>query len=551
VEALLKIWAQGDSPWYYFIGSEGPWNTFDFTIVLLANPYIDFTKGADGLEIFRLIRLMRLVKVFRKIPQLRMILMGLIGGLKSIVYIVVLMALTFYLYGLMGIIIFRDSNDPWHFKTVAVSMLTLLRVATLDGWGNIFYINYLGCDVYPNIYYYSELEQVGDQWPPIGENNVGTEVFTSYQGFGRIGEISECTQGVGRPVLTTLYFMSFIILASFCMLSLFVGAVSMSMSESMEKMQEEKEEARKKERRGQLEAEIERLSHADSIERRVRSQVLLLKQAFTGLVLDPEAEAYEEKQSYKDQPWKLRMKEFCRLCGRISDHSTFQRFVTAAIILAGIQVGLGTFEWMDHYNYVKTGQETRFDWWTMLDYVIVAIFWFELVLKIIAEEGRLQHVFKYSWNCFDAFVLIMTHSVSGNAVLILRLLRLLRVLKLMRALPQLQVIIEALMNGISSIGFISVLLGIFFFFFGVIGKIIFADNDPWHFGTLHMSIVTLFQLATLDDWTIVMYINLYGCDVYGGGYVPASLGIAPLPPLLHAPFSIPLSYNAYNVNTCA
>ena len=86
-------------------------------------------------------------------------------------------------------------------------------------------------------------------------NNTKEKIIESHT----LGAMAYCPEGAGngRPVITTLYFLSFIVLASFCMLSLFVGAVSMSMSESMEKMSEEKEAARKSARRAQLETEIE------------------------------------------------------------------------------------------------------------------------------------------------------------------------------------------------------------------------------------------------------------------------------------------------------
>ena len=48
-----------------------------------------------------------------------------------------------------------------------------------------------------------------------------------------------------------------------------------------------------------------------------------------------------------------------------------------------------------------------------------------------------------------------------------------------------------------------------------LGVGLFKPNDPWHFGTLHITFVTLFRCATLEDWTDVMYINIYGCDKYG------------------------------------
>ena len=41
--------------------------------------------------------------------------------------------------------------------------------------------------------------------------------------------------------------------------------------------------------------------------------------------------------------------------------------------------------------------------------------------------------------------------------------------------------------------------------------------DPWHFGTLHNAVLTMFRCATLDAWADVMYINMYGCDKYGYG----------------------------------
>ena len=60
-------------------------------------------------------------------------------------------------------------------------------------------------------------------------------------------------------------------------------------------------------------------------------------------------------------------------------------------------------------------------------------------------------------------------------------------------------------------GFIAIILFIFFYVFAIIGMIMFKENDPWHFGTLHISLLTLFRCATLEDWTDVMYINMHGC----------------------------------------
>jgi len=67
----------------------------------------------------------------------------------------------------------------------------------------------------------------------------------------------------------------------------------------------------------------------------------------------------------------------------------------------------------------------------------------------------------------------------------------------------------------SSISYIMLLLLFVFYTFGVTSIIFFRANDPWHFSDLATSMVTLFRIATGEDWTDVMYINMYGCDAYG------------------------------------
>jgi hypothetical protein len=46
-----------------------------------------------------------------------------------------------------------------------------------------------------------------------------------------------------------------------------------------------------------------------------------------------------------------------------------------------------------------------------------------------------------------------------------------------------------------------------FYLYAICGMIIFAPNDPWHFGNLTVAIFSLFRAATLEDWTDLMYIR--------------------------------------------
>lgn len=169
-----------------------------------------------------------------------------------------------------------------------------------------------------------------------------------------------------------------------------------------------------------------------------------------------------------------------------------------------------------------------------MDLVILFIFIVEVVLKLIACGFEPKQYFvgrEWRWNNFDfsivfasvVFLILYPPSFelstgedseggAGGVVMVLRLVRLLRVLKLLKAYPQLQVIISALMQGIVSIAYIFVILVLDLYVFAIVGMILFQQNDPWHFGSLHFSLLTLWRCATFEDWTDVMYIQIEGCD---------------------------------------
>ena len=216
VEILLKMGGEGLAPWRYFTSKEWRWNNFDFIIVMLCMPFVDL---GNSIALLRLFRLMRLAKLVRKVPQLQMIIMGLVGGLSSIGYILLLLFLVFYLFAIAGIYAFRE-NDPWHYGDLWTALLTLFRASTLEDWTDIMYINMFGCDTYTNVYISDEARQPDNReyW---------------------------CTFPQEKYWLTQIYFLFFIIISALVMLSLFVGAVTMSMTESMDEMKKEDEEKQK------------------------------------------------------------------------------------------------------------------------------------------------------------------------------------------------------------------------------------------------------------------------------------------------------------------
>ena len=63
--------------------------------------------------------------------------------------------------------------------------------------------------------------------------------------------------------------------------------------------------------------------------------------------------------------------------------------------------------------------------------------------------------------------------------------------------------------------YVSMLLGLLFYIYGTMAVFLYSENDPIHFRNLQTSILSLFRVVTLEDWTDVMYINMYGSENYG------------------------------------
>jgi voltage-gated sodium channel len=209
--------------------------------------------------------------------------------------------------------------------------------------------------------------------------------------------------------------------------------------------------------------------------------------------------------SYVDVvPWLYaRLSDFCR---HFAYSELFTNFMTFVIILAGANIGAQT----DPRTSKNLALMNALD---VLDYFILYTFLSEVILKIIAEKFRPYRYFKDPWNIFDCIIVIGSMIPgSGSLLILLRLLRLLRIVKMIKAFPQLAVLVSALISGLASIGYVGVILGLTFYVFAIVGVILFQNSDPWHFGTLHMALITLFRSATLDNWYEVLMISIVGCD---------------------------------------
>jgi voltage-gated sodium channel len=197
------------------------------------------------------------------------------------------------------------------------------------------------------------------------------------------------------------------------------------------------------------------------------------------------------------------------VCRDIADSQRFQRFVTGVILFAGVLVGIETYPRMVEQHGTVLH---------LLDKVVLWIFVAEIAIKMVAAWPKPWAFFRDPWNNFD-FIIVAAAFLpfAGSAATVLRLVRLLRVLRLVRAVPKLQILVGALLKSIPSMGYVSVLLLLLFYVYAVAGVFMWGQNDPIHFGNLQIAFVSLFRAVTLEDWTDLMYIQMYGCASYGYG----------------------------------
>ena len=192
--------------------------------------------------------------------------------------------------------------------------------------------------------------------------------------------------------------------------------------------------------------------------------------------------------------------------GRFVASGFFQNGILLLILLAAALVGIETYPRMDEqYGTLLHG----------MDKVVLWLFVLEAVLKM-AQHGRHWHrYFKDPWNIFDFTIVVVCFlPVNAQYAAVLRLARILRALRLVSVVPQLQLIVGSLIKSLPSMMYVSILLMLMFYVYAVMGVFLWSGNDPVHFRDLQTSMLSLFRVVTLEDWTDIMYIQMWGSDRY-------------------------------------
>ncbi len=191
---------------------------------------------------------------------------------------------------------------------------------------------------------------------------------------------------------------------------------------------------------------------------------------------------------------------------RIAYSRWFHDLILSLILLSGVLVGMETYP--RYHPDTPVGHVLL-----IMQDIILGIFVVEAAIKIGAYGRKPWLYFKNPWNVFDfTIIAICFLPIGAQFAMVFRMARLLRTLRLFTALPRLQVLVNALLKSIPSLGYVGVLLLLHFYIYAVMGTFLFQHNDPIRFGNLHSSMMTLFEVLTLEGWNDVFNTQMLGSN---------------------------------------
>ena len=172
------------------------------------------------------------------------------------------------------------------------------------------------------------------------------------------------------------------------------------------------------------------------------------------------------------------------------ENSSIQNIIITLIIINAVVLGLETSKGiMEQMGHILIA----------LDKAILAIFVVEIAIRLYVH--RLSF-WKDPWSIFDFSVVAIALIPASGPLAVLRALRVLRVLRLLTMVPSMRRVVGALLAAIPGLGSIAVVLAILYYVFAVIATNLFAETYPQWFGTIGASLYTLFQIMTLESWSM-------------------------------------------------
>lgn len=134
-----------------------------------------------------------------------------------------------------------------------------------------------------------------------------------------------------------------------------------------------------------------------------------------------------------------------------------------------------------------------------VDKYLLILFTIELLLRLKVYR---HSFFKDGWSLFDSTIILIAWLPATGGLSVLRALRILRILRLVSVVPSLRKVVTGLVSALPGMGSIIMLLCLVYYIFAVMGVNLFGQSFPLWFGSLSQSAYTLFQVMTLESWSM-------------------------------------------------
>lgn len=180
---------------------------------------------------------------------------------------------------------------------------------------------------------------------------------------------------------------------------------------------------------------------------------------------------------------------------KIVENRGFESFILGLIIINAITIGIQTMPLDEGVAYALY----------VFDFICLGVYIIEAILKMIAWRGD---YFRDGWNIFDLTIIVLCCVPTSiipfpvQVARVFRVMRVFRVFRLISAFKEMRVIIQAIGRAIPGVGWTAFLLIIVYYVFAVIGTEMFGSTFPEWFGDLGASFYTLFQVMTLESWSM-------------------------------------------------
>jgi len=178
-----------------------------------------------------------------------------------------------------------------------------------------------------------------------------------------------------------------------------------------------------------------------------------------------------------------------RLRGIISSRQ-WEIAITAIILLNALTLGLETSP-----SIMATAGPLLHT----LDRAVLVIFVVEIAARIYVHRWRF---FTNPWGIFDFTIVAIALMPASGSFSVLRALRILRVLRLVSTVPSLRRVVTGLVAALPGMASVVGLLALVFYVASVMATELFGPNFPEWFGTIGLSAYTLFQIMTLESWSM-------------------------------------------------